>query len=132
MEPAAVVRSAGSAGLQGSGALERLETALARPEDDITRDACIQRFEFTFELAWKAIQRQARAEGLECVSPRECLRVAFSLGLVEDDAQWMSMIEDRNRTSHTYDETTARAVYGALPGHAGLLRAGPGLAERAP
>ena len=50
-------------------ALERLETALARPEDDITRDACIQRFEFTFELAWKAIQRQARAEGLECVSP---------------------------------------------------------------
>ena len=50
-------------------ALDRLEAALARPEDDITRDACIQRFEFTFELAWKAIQRQARAEGLECVSP---------------------------------------------------------------
>jgi nucleotidyltransferase substrate binding protein (TIGR01987 family) len=114
-------------------ALERLETALARPEDDITRDACIQRFEFTFELGWKAIQRQARAEGLECVSPRECLRVAFSLGLIEDDAQWMSMIEDRNRTSHTYDETTARAVYGALPGYARLLRElGRRLSERHP
>jgi nucleotidyltransferase substrate binding protein (TIGR01987 family) len=115
-------------------ALDRLEAALARPEDDITRDACIQRFEFTFELAWKAIQRQARAEGLECVSPRECLRVAFSLGLVEDDVQWMSMIEDRNRnrTSHTYEETTARAVYGALPGYARLLRElGRRLAERA-
>jgi len=74
-------------------ALDRLEATLARPEDDITRDVCIQRFEFTFELAWKAIQRQARAEGLECVSPRECLRVAFSLGLVEDDAQWMSESE---------------------------------------
>jgi nucleotidyltransferase substrate binding protein (TIGR01987 family) len=113
-------------------ALDRLETALARPEDDITRDACIQRFEFTFELAWKAIQRQARTEGLECASPRECLRVAFSLGLVEEDARWMSMVEDRSRTSHTYDETTARAVYGALPGHARLLRElGRRLAERA-
>jgi nucleotidyltransferase substrate binding protein (TIGR01987 family) len=114
-------------------ALDRLETALARPEDDITRDACIQRFEFTFELAWRAIQRRARAEGLECVSPRACLRVAFSLGLLEDDAQWMSMVEDRIRTPHTYDETTARAVYEALPGHARLLRElGRRLAERVP
>ncbi len=112
-------------------ALDRLETALARPEDDITLDACIQRFEFSFELAWKAIQRQARAEGLDCASPRECLRVAFSLGLVEDDAQWMSMVEDRNRTSHTYDEATALAVYRALPGYARLLRElGRRLAER--
>ena len=114
-------------------ALDRLEAALARPEDDITRDACIQRFELSFELAWKAIQRQARAEGLECMSSRECLRVAFSLGLVEDDPQWMSMVEDRNRTSHTYDETIARAVYGALPGYARLLRElGRRLCERDP
>ena len=43
------------------------------------------------------------------------------------------MIEDRIRTSHTYDETTARAVYGALPGHARLLRElGRRLAERVP
>jgi nucleotidyltransferase substrate binding protein (TIGR01987 family) len=112
-------------------ALDRLETALARPEDDITRDACIQRFELGFELAWKAIQRHARAEGLDCVSPRECLKVAFSLGLVEDDAHWMSMVEDRIRTPRTYDEATARAVYGALPGHARLLRElGRRLAER--
>ena len=113
-------------------ALDRLEAALGRPEDDITRDACIQRFEFSFELAWKAIQRQARAEGLQCESPRECLRLAFSMGLVEDDPQWMSMVEDRNRTSHTYEEATARAVYRALPGYARLLRdLGRRLAQRA-
>jgi len=112
-------------------ALDRLETALARPEDDITLDACIQRFEFMLRAAWKAIQRQARVEGLDCASPRECLRVAFGLGLVEDDAQWMSMVEDRNRTSHTYDEAIARAVYRALPGYARLLRElGRRLAER--
>ena len=96
-------------------ALSRLEAALARPEDDILLDACVLRFEFSFELAWKAIQRHARTEGLDCASPRECFRVAFRLGLVEDDPRWMAMVEDRNRTSHTYDEATARAVYQALP-----------------
>jgi nucleotidyltransferase substrate binding protein (TIGR01987 family) len=103
-------------------ALGRLEAALARPEDDITLDACIQRFEFSFELAWKAIQRHARVEGLECVSPRECFRLAFRLGLVDDDSRWMAMVEDRNRTAHAYDEPTARAVYEALPGYARLMR----------
>ena len=55
-------------------ALARFDEALARPEDPIVRDACIQRFEFTFETAWKAVQTQAMAEGLECLSPRGMMR----------------------------------------------------------
>lgn len=105
-----------------SRALGRLEEALARPEDPIVRDACIQRFEFTFEMAWKAIQRHARGEGLECLSPRECVRTAFRLGLIDNDVHWMAMLEDRNRTSHTYDEESARAIYQALAGYVPLLR----------
>ncbi|MBI4562335.1 MAG: nucleotidyltransferase substrate binding protein, partial [Candidatus Rokubacteria bacterium] len=73
-------------------ALSRLDEALARSEDAIVRDACIQRFEFTFEMAWKALQRYALAEGLECVSPRDCFRAAFRLGLIENDARWMAMV----------------------------------------
>jgi nucleotidyltransferase substrate binding protein (TIGR01987 family) len=102
-------------------ALARLEQALRVPEDAIVRDACIQRFEFTFEMAWKAIQAHARAQGLSCVSPRDCLRTAFRLGLVEDDPGWMTMVEDRNRTVHTYDEASAHAIYVALPNHVRLL-----------
>jgi len=103
-------------------ALARLDEALARPEDAIVRDASIQRFEFTFEMAWKAVQVHAAAEGLECVSPRDCLRAAFRLGVVDNDPTWMKMVEDRNRTTHTYDEASARAIYQALPDYAGLLR----------
>jgi len=102
--------------------LARLEEVLARPEDPVVRDAAIQRFEFTFELAWRAIQDHARAEGLDCVSPRDCFRKAFRLGLLDRDAAWLAMVEDRNRTSHVYDEGTARKVYGALPLYARLLR----------
>jgi hypothetical protein len=36
-----------------SQALARLEQALSVPEDAIVRDACIQRFEFTFEMVWQ-------------------------------------------------------------------------------
>jgi nucleotidyltransferase substrate binding protein (TIGR01987 family) len=82
-------------------ALRRLKEGLARPEDPIVRDACIQRFEFTFEMARKAVQSFALGEGVECVSPRDCLRTAFRLGLVESDPRWMAMVEDRNRTSHS-------------------------------
>ena len=37
-------------------ALSCLKEALGKPEDAIVRDASIQRFDFTFEMAWKAIQ----------------------------------------------------------------------------
>jgi nucleotidyltransferase substrate binding protein (TIGR01987 family) len=103
-------------------ALVRLDEALARPEDTIVRDASIQRFEFTFEMAWKAIQRVAFSEGVECVSPRDCFRAGFRLGLLENDARWMAMVEDRNRTVHTYDEKSARAIYQALPDYSRLFR----------
>lgn len=102
-------------------ALQRLMEALAKPEDSIVRDACIQRFEFTFEMAWKAIQESALAEGVECASPRESFRVAFRLGLVGRDPRWMAMVEDRNRTSHTYDEEVAQTIYRVLPEYAELL-----------
>lgn len=103
-------------------ALTRLEEALTKPEDPIVRDACIQRFEFTFEMAWKAIQRYALTEGVECLSPRDCVRVGFRLGLIDKDPQWMAMVEDRNRTTHTYDEDSAKTIYQALPRYAQLFR----------
>ena len=79
-------------------ALTRLDEALDQAEDPIVRDACIQRFEFTFEMAWKAVQAQAMAEGLECVSPRDCFRTAFRLGLVENDTRgwpWSRIVTGR-------------------------------------
>jgi len=43
-------------------------------EVDIALDATVQRFEFTFELAWKAVKKFAEFEGLEgCNSPRSCV-----------------------------------------------------------
>ena len=92
-------------------ALQRLREALAEPETTLVRDAAIKRFEFTFELAWKATQRLLRDQGILCRSPKECFREAFAFGLVHDDPLWIRMMEDRNLTVHTYDERTADKIY---------------------
>ena len=92
-------------------ALQRLGEALSAPETDLSRDAAIQRFEFCFELGWKVIQEKARGEGLDCYSPKSCVKLAFKNQWVKEETSWLVMLEDRNRTSHTYDEVLAAGVY---------------------
>ena len=87
------------------------------------RSAAIQRFEFCFELAWKVIQEQARMEGLDCQSPKGCLKLAYKNGWVSDESGWLAMLENRNRTAHTYDEALAKDVYRRLSAHLPLLQA---------
>ena len=99
-------------------ALITLEEALAQSFSVIVRDATIQRFEYTFELAWKLFRKVARIEGIEVNSPRQAIRAAYDVGLLEDIDLWFELLEDRNRTSHTYDETIASQVFesaGRLP-----------------
>ena len=107
-------------------ALLRLDEGLRQPESALIRDACIQRFEFCFELAWKSIQQLLREQGQQCSSPKGCLRQAFKQGWIEDEAGWIAILADRNLTLHTYDEALAKAVYdriqGYLPMFKGLLK----------
>jgi nucleotidyltransferase substrate binding protein (TIGR01987 family) len=110
-------------------AIVRFSEALHAPETDLSRDAAIQRFEFCFELAWKVIQEEARAEGLDCQSPKGCLKLAFKQGWISDESGWLVMLEDRNRTAHTYDEALAKNVYSQLSLHLPLLQ---GLSARLP
>jgi nucleotidyltransferase substrate binding protein (TIGR01987 family) len=76
--------------------------------NDLLRDGLIQRFEFTFELAWKALKAIFEDEGLTGLnSPKTVLREAFSAGLIEKDELWLAMLSDRNTTAHIYNEQLA-------------------------
>ncbi|MFU8856923.1 MAG: HI0074 family nucleotidyltransferase substrate-binding subunit [Deferrisomatales bacterium] len=92
-------------------AVRTLEEALNEPYSIIVRDATIQRFEYTFELAWKLFRKVAKIEGIETGSPRQAVRAACDVRLLADVDAWFEMLEDRNRTSHTYDSETAAEVY---------------------
>lgn len=92
-------------------ALQRLKDVLDRPEDDVVRDAMIQRFEFTFEMAWKAMYRLLRSRGLDVnESAFEVIPLAFTHTLITDAAGWGDLRKYRNLTSHTYDEKVAIEV----------------------
>lgn len=103
-------------------ALSRLDLALAQPVNEFVRDSSIHRFEFTFELFWKSLKAYAEESGLEAFSPRDSIRIAFQLGVIQESPEWFRMVEDRNLTSHTYNEATADSIYSHLPTYTRLVR----------
>lgn len=73
--------------------------------------ALIQTFEFTHELAWKMLKDYLEAKGHTGIAgSRDAARKAWEFGIIEDGDLWMAMIDDRNQTSHTYDQTLAARI----------------------
>lgn len=88
-------------------------------KDEMDEAGLIQAFEFTFEQAWKAIQKRATAEGVAINSPKQALSWAMGQGWLapQEEKDWLSMLEDRNLTSHTYREETAKRIVEAIQKH---------------
>ena len=105
-------------------ALKQFEDALIIPADsDLVKAGCIQYFEFTFELAWKAIKFLVDDLGLpECVSPKTCIRQAFASRWIDNEEVWLEMLDARNRMSHTYKAQEALKIYGRLADYSRELR----------
>jgi nucleotidyltransferase substrate binding protein (TIGR01987 family) len=77
---------------------------------DVERAGLIQFFEMSFELAWKLLKDYLEAEGFTIASPRDALKQAYQAHLIENGHIWIDALQDRNLTTHTYDEATAIAV----------------------
>lgn len=79
------------------------------------RDAAIQRFEYTYELAWKMLKRHLdESEGSATVDPlsrKDLFRLGGERGIVANVEAWLAYHRARNETSHTYDENKAEQVY---------------------
>ncbi len=103
-------------------AVERLDGVLSLPMDPVVRDSGIKRFELCFELSWKVIQSFLRDRGLDCRSPRDCFREAFSYGLLTEEDVWVLMVQDRNLSVHTYNEELANQLYARLPRYLPVFR----------
>lgn len=91
-----------------SRAYSLLSEALEEGVDELNnleKEGVIQRFEFTFELAWNTLKDRLEYDGvvMESVTPRNVIRTAAAVGLVADGQTWINMLEDRRNTSHRYD-----------------------------
>ena len=77
----------------GPGALNQLE-----------KEGVVQRFEYSFELAWKTVKDYLEENGIlfVTVTPRQVLKDGFAAKVIADGQVWIDMLDHRNLLSHTY------------------------------
>ena len=96
-----------------------LREAFAGPLDemsDLEKEGAIQRFEYTFELAWKTLKDYLAHQGVtfDQITPRVVIKQAFAAKIIQDGQTWINMLEQRNLMAHTYDSQTFATVFASI------------------
>lgn len=82
-----------------------------RELNDLEEQGLIKSFEYTYELGWNTLKDYFEYQGNNDINgSRDAINEAFKKGVITDGEGWMSMFKDRNRTSHTYNEVTAKEI----------------------
>ena len=75
-------------------------------KESLIKEGIIQWFEFTHELAWKVMKDFLSYKVIQdIVGSRSATREAFNKNLITDGIEWMNMLETRNLTVHTYQDS---------------------------
>ena len=95
---------------------EAAALAKQRKLSELEEQGLIQAFEFTHELAWNTLKDflEARGSTVRIYGSRDATRAAFAAELIVNGDAWMKMIQNRNETSHTYNEAIANAIVEAI------------------
>lgn len=104
-------------------ALATLQVAMSEYKETgslVARDGCIQRFEYTFELADKTMRRYMAEKVLGEVNADllpwpDVIREAAKHGLLNDPVEWFNFRKARNQTSHAYKGSVADDVFSKIP-----------------
>lgn len=93
-------------------ALDQLLEFLEQKElNKLEEQGLIKAFEYTYELAWTTLKDFMEYRGTkDLYGSRDVIREAFKLNLIEDGEVWMDMIQNRNKTIHTYNKVTAEEI----------------------
>ena len=76
-------------------------------DDEIYRMGVIGQFDLTLEMAWKALQQILRDHGVDgsgTGSPKEILKLGYKVGFLNDQAVWLDMLHNRNKSAREYNE----------------------------
>ena len=93
---------------------QKLKEGIEQAKDELDKDGVIQRFEFTFELLWKALKIQLEYQGIIVKTPRGSFVEAFRIDLISDEKIFLDMLEDRNNISHIYDKETSEKIFNRI------------------
>lgn len=82
----------------------------------LEQEGIIQRFEYTYELAWKTMKDYLQDNGVSLleVTARSVIKEAYSSKVIQDGQVWIDMMLHRNLLSHTYDFSKFQEVLQAI------------------
>ena len=91
--------------------LRRMETQYkTAPNSETFKIALAHMYEVTFDLSWKLIKEYLENQGIIVKSPRDTIREASSIDIIDNDEIWLNMLESRNITSHQYNDEEFNAI----------------------
>ncbi|MBW2735733.1 MAG: nucleotidyltransferase substrate binding protein [Deltaproteobacteria bacterium] len=95
---------------------EAIETMEDRELTQLEKEGVIQRFEYTWELAWKVLKDYLEYEGviLDKITPAAVIKAAFTAKIIEEGELWMRALDARNKMSHTYNLAKFEEVIAAI------------------
>nr|WP_256437988.1 nucleotidyltransferase substrate binding protein [Rhodomicrobium sp. Az07] len=98
---------------------EAIESSETRELSQLEKEGVIQRFEYTWELAWKLLRDYLGHSGvvLDTITPSAVIRAALSARIIEDGDVWMSALDTRNKMSHTYNFRVFEQTIAAIETH---------------
>ena len=96
-------------------ARQTFKQALQEANSPLTLDGTIQRFGYSFELAWKTLKRILKFNGITVNSPRDSIRMAAKEHFIDNPEAWFKFLEYRNNTLHTYNMDVAEEMFKHLP-----------------
>ena len=78
----------------------------------LEKEGTLQRFEFTFELAWKLMKDYLEESGIiiNPITPKQVIKQAFTAKIISDGQVWIDMLLSLNLMSHTYDFIKFEAI----------------------
>src|SRR3989338_4350992 len=81
---------------------EALGHAKAAETDRFIYAGLCKSFEICFEYCWKHFKLVAQEEGIDVPSPREAIKAAGQLSIVDDVEIWLKFLAGRNHAVHDY------------------------------
>jgi nucleotidyltransferase substrate binding protein (TIGR01987 family) len=71
----------------------------------LEREGVVQRFEYTFELAWKTLKDYLGHEGMAVVptTAQQVFKAAVESNIISDEQIWIAMLDHVAFLAHTYE-----------------------------
>ena len=80
------------------------------PFDNVVLTGLVALYEICFEQSWKVMKEVLEWEGVsegQTGSPRQILKSAYKVGIIDNEELWMDALVTRNNVAHSYNKAVA-------------------------